>query len=172
MFLVGVRERVGHTGFRVNDEGAINGCPEPRDVGVPEKGALLLNQGELVAERLPGLDRALCHVGGPVRPARQPLTDPVPGRMPIMSSSSPSYTNHHTYNKYRNIPVDCGVVRRQIGDTNDDTIVFLSVNDGAGVHFVNGDDLLGVAQLRHPLRLHLYFHPSTRTSLNHLLLIS
>lgn len=47
---------------------------------VPEQRPLLLEQGELVGEALPSLDRALGDVGRPVRPARQPL----PHSMPTM----------------------------------------------------------------------------------------
>lgn len=69
MFLVGVRKRVWNTESGVNDQSAINRCSKPGDVSVPEKGALLLNQGELVTETLPRLNRALCDVRRAVGPA-------------------------------------------------------------------------------------------------------
>lgn len=78
MLLVGKREGVWNADFRVDDEGAVDSCPEPVDMGMPEKGALLLNQSELIGERLPGLNGALCDVRRAVEPARQPLSNAMP----------------------------------------------------------------------------------------------
>lgn len=55
----------------------------------------------------------------------------------------------------RLLPVDGGVVRALVRDLDDDPIIFLGVNDRAGEHTIDGDDVLGLAQLRDPRRLHL-----------------
>lgn len=69
MLLVGKRKGVWNAGFGVDDEGAVDSCSEPGEMGMPEKGALLLNQGELVGEGLAGLNGALCDVRWAIEPA-------------------------------------------------------------------------------------------------------
>lgn len=78
MLFVRVGEGVGYPGLWVDHDCAMDGATEPRDVGMPEERALLLDQGKLVGERLAGLDRALGEVRWSIRPTRQPLPDPMP----------------------------------------------------------------------------------------------
>jgi hypothetical protein len=71
-------EGVGHAGAGADDEGAMDGGPEPGAVGVPPQGALLPGDGEAVGVALARADGALRHVLGPVRPSRPHLPDAVP----------------------------------------------------------------------------------------------
>lgn len=50
----------------------------------------------------------------------------------------------------------CGIVGRFVGDSDDDSIIFLGINNRPRIHFVDCDDILGVAQLCNFLGLHLY----------------
>jgi hypothetical protein len=48
--------------FWMNNKGTINGGPEPRNMSMPEKGALLVHQCEVIRKSLAGLNWALCNV--------------------------------------------------------------------------------------------------------------
>lgn len=50
----------------------------------------------------------------------------------------------------------CGIVGRFVGDSDDNSIVFLGINNRPRIHFVDCDDIRGVAQLCNFLGLHLY----------------
>ena len=67
------RERVGHAALGPVERGA-----HPGDVRVPQQGAPLPRDGEVVHEALPRLDGALRHVRRPVRPPRPQLPNAVP----------------------------------------------------------------------------------------------
>lgn len=59
----------------------------------------------------------------------------------------------------------CGIVGRFVGDSDDDSIVFLGINNRPRIHFVDCNDILGVAQLCNFLGLHLYINHSSGTEI-------
>lgn len=77
-FLIGFGERIGHPNLRENDKRAVDGSPKPRDMSVPKKGAFLPYNGEVVHVALPGLDRALSHIGRSIGPPAPQLSNTVP----------------------------------------------------------------------------------------------
>lgn len=72
------RERVGDAELRLDDNGAMNGGPEPEDVSVPPERSPLAGEGEVVDVALPWIDRALRYVRRPVGPPRPKLSNAVP----------------------------------------------------------------------------------------------
>lgn len=76
--LVGLWERVRHAALGEDDDGAVERGAHPGDVGVPEEGAPLPRDGEVVHEAPPRRDRALRHVRRPVVPPRPQLPNAVP----------------------------------------------------------------------------------------------
>jgi hypothetical protein len=62
MLFMWVRKWVGDTSFWINHEGTINSGPEPRNMSMPKKGALLVHQCEIIRKSLAGLNWALCNV--------------------------------------------------------------------------------------------------------------
>ena len=61
-----------------NNDCAIESGSEPENMGVPEKGASLTGDGEVVDVALSWLDRALCYIGRPIRPSCPQLSNAVP----------------------------------------------------------------------------------------------
>ena len=69
MLFVRVLERVRDPRLRIHNNGTINSGPKPRNVGMPEKVALLLHQCELICESLASLDGTLSNVRRTIEPA-------------------------------------------------------------------------------------------------------
>jgi len=78
---VGFRERVWNTTLGQDDNGSVQGCPEPEYVCMPQEGAPLARDGEIVHIALARLDRALGNVCRPVGPPRPQLPDTMPDRI-------------------------------------------------------------------------------------------
>lgn len=62
MLLIRVIKWVRDPSFWINHKGTINSGPEPRNMSMPEKGALLVLQCEVIRKCLAGLNWALCNV--------------------------------------------------------------------------------------------------------------
>lgn len=69
MLLVRVLEWVRDPCLRVHNNGTINSGPEPGNMSMPEKGALLLHQCELICESLTSLDGTLGNIRWTIEPA-------------------------------------------------------------------------------------------------------
>lgn len=78
-FLVGFREGIRNSPLREDDNGAVDGGPEPENVCVPEKCAALACDCEIVHVALPRLNWTLCNVCRSVSPTGSEL----PNSMPI-----------------------------------------------------------------------------------------
>ncbi|GER47234.1 uroporphyrinogen decarboxylase [Striga asiatica] len=123
-FLVGFLERVRLVFLGEDDDGPVERGPEPRDVGVPEKGSALAHYREIVNIALPSLDRALGYVRRPIGPS----TAKLPNSVPVGN-----------------------IVGDMIGDFYKQTVAF-SCNDGRSREFtVHGDYALRVAKSSHVL---------------------
>ena len=81
-FFVGFGEGVGNPQVGEDDDGAVEGGSQPRDVGVPEEGASLAHDGEVVHVAVAGLNRALGHISRSIGPT----TSQLPNAMPVFSN--------------------------------------------------------------------------------------
>lgn len=78
LFFVWIRERVGNAWLGQDDDRTVDGGSEPEDVGVPEEGAPLARDREVIRVNLSGLDRALGDVRRAISPAASNLPNSVP----------------------------------------------------------------------------------------------
>lgn len=78
MLFIRVLERVRDPSLGKHNKSTIKGGPKPRNMSMPKKGALLLNQCEFICESLPWLYRALGYVRRSIKPARESLPHPMP----------------------------------------------------------------------------------------------
>lgn len=70
MLLIGKLKRVRDSGLGIHNNGTVNGASKPRNVSMPEKGALLLKHCELVRESLSRLNWTLGDISWTIKPAR------------------------------------------------------------------------------------------------------
>lgn len=155
-FLVGFRERVWNATFGQDDDGSVQGCPEPKYVCVPKEGAPLAGDGEVVHIALTRLDRALGNVRRPVGPPRPQLPDTVPDHITHQNQDSIfSRLVRIKFNAELSSPVDGDIVFDKVGDPDEHGVVFPSVESGSREPPVHGHDGLARTQPRRILHYHL-----------------
>jgi len=69
MLLIWVLKWVRDPRLWIYHKGTIKSSPEPRNMSMPEKGALLIHQCELIRKSLARLNWTLCDVRRPIEPA-------------------------------------------------------------------------------------------------------
>jgi hypothetical protein len=61
-------EGIGHTKLGKDDNGTMDGSPQPVDVGIPEERTSLATNGEVIQKTAVRLDWTLCDVCWTIRP--------------------------------------------------------------------------------------------------------
>lgn len=158
-FSVGFGERVGNTKLGEDDDGAIEGRPEPRNVGVPEESPPLPHNGEVVDVAAPCRDGALSHVSRPVSPSAPQLPDAMPelkrGSGCGLVRSSYSFTWTLINMMENTIPVNGDVVGDMVDHLDGDPVAFSGHYPRPRELPVDRHDALRAAESGHVCHLYL-----------------